>query len=39
VRCTQLQMEDKARRIQALQERLSEPQGLQARLDAAQARL
>jgi len=39
VRRTQLQMEDKARRIQALQERLSETQGLQARLDAAQARL
>jgi len=39
VRRTQLQMEDKARRIQALQERLSETLGLQARLDAAQARL
>jgi|GEM_PF-3732210 len=38
-RRTQLQIEDKARRIQALQERLSETQGLQARLDAAQARL
>ncbi len=39
VRRTHLQMEDKARRIQVLQKRLSETEGLRARLDDAQARL
>ncbi|WP_133512096.1 DUF2325 domain-containing protein [Candidatus Thiosymbion oneisti] len=39
VRRTHLQLEDKARRIQVLQERLSETEGSQAQLDDAQTRL